>query len=146
MFLKIILKLWFDFDFVLQAYVYTKASKIIGVEMNADLCNIQNKLIKKYNFQVSLRFVGHCSDMYSDILSHKLAPFSVFFLYWKNTDYDSTLYRVIILCGKYYLSFPLIRWSNWQQMTWYLLDKIRILYNLVVKWANIHRMWVVSQV
>ena len=74
-FLKIILKLRFDFDFVLfifvlQAYVYTKASKIVGVEMNADLCNIQNKLIKKYNFQVSLRFVWRGSDTYSDILSH----------------------------------------------------------------------------
>ena len=47
-----------------------KASKIVGVEMNADLCNIQNKLIKKYNFQVSLRFVGCGSDTYSYILSH----------------------------------------------------------------------------
>ena len=72
-FLKIILEVWFDFVFfifIFQAFVYTKASKIIGVEMNADLCNIQNKLIKKYNFQVSLRFIGHGNDMYSDILSH----------------------------------------------------------------------------
>jgi hypothetical protein len=39
------------------AFVYTKASKIIGVEMNADLCNIQNKLIKKYNFQDRIEVV-----------------------------------------------------------------------------------------
>jgi hypothetical protein len=86
--LKIIWRLWFDFVFfifVLQAYVYTKASKIIGVEMNADLCNIQNNLIKKYNFQVPIRFIGRGSDMYSDILSHKLAPSSNFFSFWKKT-------------------------------------------------------------
>ena len=59
--------------------MYTKASKIVGVEMNADLCKIQNRLVKKYNFQVPVRFVWRSSDMYSDILSHKLAPSSVLF-------------------------------------------------------------------
>ena len=59
----------FLFVFVLQAYVYTKASKIVGVEMNADLCNIQNKLIKKYNFQVPIRFIGCGNDMYRDMCS-----------------------------------------------------------------------------
>ena len=74
--------------------------------MNADLCNIQNKLIKTYNFQVPIRFIGRSSDMrsdmysdtysemysdtysdmYSDILSHKLAPFALLFSYWKKTD------------------------------------------------------------
>jgi hypothetical protein len=54
--------------------------------MNADLCNIQNKLVKKYNFQVAIVFTGHGSDVYSDILSHKLAPSTVLFSYWKKTD------------------------------------------------------------
>lgn len=42
------------FAFILQAYVYTKAAKIVGVEINADFCNIQNKIINKYNFQVGI--------------------------------------------------------------------------------------------
>jgi len=37
--------------------------------MNADLCNIQNKLIKKYNFQVPIRFIGCGNDMYRDMCS-----------------------------------------------------------------------------
>ena len=80
--------------------MYTKASKIVGVEMNADLCNIQNRLIKKYNFQVPVRFIGHGSD----ILSCKLAPSTVLFSYWKKTDHitshctGSLFYVANIIC------------------------------------------------
>ncbi|XP_046982734.1 uncharacterized protein LOC124552495 [Schistocerca americana] len=33
------------------AYIYTKATKIFGVEINKDFCNLQRDIIKKYNFQ-----------------------------------------------------------------------------------------------
>lgn len=52
--LKLILRFVFCFCFVLQACVYSKASKIVGVEINADFCNIQKKIIEKYNFQVCI--------------------------------------------------------------------------------------------
>jgi hypothetical protein len=80
------------FCFFLQAYIYTKASKIVGVEMNADLCNIQNRIVKKYNFQVFMRFRGHVSDVFSDILSCKLAPLSVPFSYWVTSHCTGSLF------------------------------------------------------
>lgn len=33
---------------VSQAYVYTDAERIIGVEMNEEFCNLQNEIIRKY--------------------------------------------------------------------------------------------------
>jgi hypothetical protein len=61
----------------LQAYVYTKAAKIVGIEINADFCNIQNNIIKKYNFQVCVRSSRHGSKSFSETLIQKLIPFSV---------------------------------------------------------------------
>lgn len=90
----------------MQAYVYTKASKIVGVEMNAELCNIQNKLIKKYNFQVCIRFTVPVGDIFSDILSFKPAPSSVFFSYAKTVDWITSHSTGSILCDKCCLSLP----------------------------------------
>ncbi|KDR10605.1 uncharacterized protein LOC110837842 [Zootermopsis nevadensis] len=39
------------------ACVYSKASKIVGVEINADFCNIQKKIIEKYNFQDRIEII-----------------------------------------------------------------------------------------
>jgi hypothetical protein len=58
---------------ILQAYVFTKAAKIVGVEINADFCNIQNKIINKYNFQVCIGYDGQVSKTFHETLVHKLA-------------------------------------------------------------------------
>ena len=39
--------------FVPQAFLYTKCRRIIGVELNEDLCQLQRSIIAKHNFQVS---------------------------------------------------------------------------------------------
>jgi hypothetical protein len=59
--------------FILQAYVFTKAAKIVGVEINADFCNIQNKIINKYNFQVCIGYDVQVSKTSHETLVHKLA-------------------------------------------------------------------------
>ncbi|XP_069671515.1 uncharacterized protein [Periplaneta americana] len=39
------------------AYVYSKAAVIVGVEMNGDLCKIQNSIVSKYKLQDKVRVV-----------------------------------------------------------------------------------------
>lgn len=36
-----------------QAYIYSKCRRIVGVEINPDLCQVQQTIINKYQFQVS---------------------------------------------------------------------------------------------
>lgn len=43
------------------AYVYTDAKKIIGVEMNKDLCDIQQTIVAKHNFGDRIEIV--CDDI-----------------------------------------------------------------------------------
>jgi hypothetical protein len=69
--LKIMILFSSFFYFILQAYVYTKAAKIVGIEINADFCSIQNKVIKKYNFQVCVSSNKHGSKLFSETLIHK---------------------------------------------------------------------------
>lgn len=42
--------------FFFQAYIYTKCQRIVGVEINQDLCQVQQTIINKYQFQVRLPF------------------------------------------------------------------------------------------
>lgn len=42
-------------------YLYTAASSIIGVEINPDLCKIQNEMIEKHNFSDRIRVI--CDDV-----------------------------------------------------------------------------------
>lgn len=39
------------------AFVYSRASKIVGVEMNSDFCKLQREVIRKYNFQDRIEVV-----------------------------------------------------------------------------------------
>jgi hypothetical protein len=70
----------------LQAYVYTKAAKIVGIEINSDFCNIQNKVVKKYNFQVCERSSRYASKSFSETLIHKLTASLILSLFILEED------------------------------------------------------------
>lgn len=78
------------------AYVYTKASKIVGVEMNADLCNIQNKLIKKYNFQDRIEIVeANIADRPDVILSADVIIMNNVFEFFMETEEQVSVWRFL---------------------------------------------------
>ncbi|KAK7874040.1 hypothetical protein R5R35_004591 [Gryllus longicercus] len=39
------------------AFLYTRAAKIVGIEMNSDFCKLQREVIKKYNFQDRIEII-----------------------------------------------------------------------------------------
>ena len=44
--------------FKFQAYVYTDAKRIIGVEMNKEFCDLQNEIIRKFNMEKRVEIVN----------------------------------------------------------------------------------------
>ncbi|GFG34682.1 hypothetical protein Cfor_10909 [Coptotermes formosanus] len=78
------------------AYVYTKASKIVGVEMNAELCNIQNKLIKKYNFQDRIEIIeANVADRPDVILSADVIIMNNVFEFFMEPEEQVTVWRFL---------------------------------------------------
>lgn len=53
--------------FLYGAYVYTSDAKIVGVEMNAELCAIQRKIVDKFKFSDRIEVVNedvmNCADL-----------------------------------------------------------------------------------
>ena len=43
--------------FILQAYLYTKSRRLVGIELNEELCVLQQRIINKHHFQASFPFV-----------------------------------------------------------------------------------------
>ena len=46
------------------AYLYTKSSKIIGVEINKEFCKLQNNIIQKYGYSDRVEII--CNDIFSE--------------------------------------------------------------------------------
>lgn len=51
-----------------QAYVFTNAEKIIGVEMNEELCNLQNDVIRKFKMNDRVSVVHKRIEQVPDIV------------------------------------------------------------------------------
>lgn len=47
----------------MQGYLYSRATSLIGVEMNTHLCELQQKVITKYSLSDRVHVL--CSDIYS---------------------------------------------------------------------------------
>ena len=70
--------------FLYGAYVYTSDAKIVGIEMNADLCAIQQKIVDKFRFNDRIKIVNedvmNCPELVSTsdfIFLHNVFEFFV---------------------------------------------------------------------
>ncbi|KAK0158550.1 hypothetical protein PV328_009539 [Microctonus aethiopoides] len=51
------------------AYVYTDAARIIGVEMNKDLCDLQNEVVKKFKMSKRIEILHKRIENAADVLA-----------------------------------------------------------------------------
>ncbi|XP_018009327.1 uncharacterized protein LOC108666887 isoform X2 [Hyalella azteca] len=51
------------------AYVYTKCRRIIGVELNEDLCQLQRTIVTKYNFQDRISVVSGDVQLHGTLMN-----------------------------------------------------------------------------
>lgn len=70
--------------FLYGSYVYSKDARIVGIEMNAELCAIQRKIIDKFKFDDRIEVVNedvmNCADLVSTsdfIFLHNVFEFFV---------------------------------------------------------------------
>lgn len=56
-------------SFYFQAHLFTSASKIFGIELNTELCSLQNSIIQKYALDDRIQIMNEnmldCSDIVS---------------------------------------------------------------------------------
>ena len=48
------------FPMDIQAYVYSNASTVVGVEMNADFCRLQQDIVDKYQMNNRIKVIYIC--------------------------------------------------------------------------------------
>lgn len=78
------------------AYVYTKAAKIVGIEINSDFCNIQNKVIKKYNFQDRIEIIeGNIAHRPDVILSADVIIMNNVFEFFMEPEQQMSIWRFL---------------------------------------------------
>jgi len=78
------------------AYHFSSARSIVGIEMNSDLCQIQNSIIEKYKMQDRVRI--ECGDVmnFSDILkSANVIIMNNVFEFFLTTEQQKTIWKFI---------------------------------------------------